>query len=135
VSGLKIAGGILALVGAALILIVLIINIPVLSSPVFQEAQISWVLNLLVVILAIPGGIIGFTGRRSGGAIALVGPALFIMFSMIYNWITYSSIPTYSFIEMFIYIFGPYSQFSVEILMILAGSVMILGSGREYPKY
>ena len=130
----KIIGGILALVGGGFILLCVIGLEGFLVMDVEHAA--SWLITTVICGLAIVGGIIGVSGKRSGGAFALSSGVIAIVYgfftiSWSHSYVTY---PT-SFFTDILHVFpAPTHVFlgiSLEAILILAGAICILAGGHE----
>jgi len=130
----KITGGILALAGGAFILIMLIVWIDFLTEG--PEEVSCWLLNAAICGLAIAGGILGLTGKRVGGILALVGGAVAILFGILTVYVTwdFSTWPISFFTSYLGWFPEPehlFAGITIEALLILAGGIVIIASGSE----
>jgi hypothetical protein len=74
-GALKVVGGLLALAGGVLVLIswitLVMAYLPITSS---------WsLINLVAIVLAILGGILGLAGKKAGGVLALIAALIWIL--------------------------------------------------------
>jgi hypothetical protein len=130
----KITGGILALVGGAFILFQALLFIDNIAG--FPDEVIGWFVNIAICSLAIVGGILGLTGKRAGGMLALIGGAFAIICGLITVYITWNmTLWPYSFFTSTLNLFDePYHLFagiSIEALLTLAGGIVIIASGSD----
>ena len=133
-SAAKIVGGILALAGGAFILIQLLVWLDYLWG---DSAEVScFLLNAGITTLAIVGGILGITGRRSGGVLALIGGAVAIFFGILTVYVTWD-LATWpiSFFTSSLGLFPEpehlFAGITIESLLILAGGITIIASGTD----
>lgn len=80
----KVFGGLLALIGGVFVLIAVFLNTSAFSSG-NEDLVIRWIINLIVSLFAIIGGILAIASKSSGGALALIaGIMAFLMFLIAY---------------------------------------------------
>jgi hypothetical protein len=135
----RVVGGIIALIGGVLILIHCLLAFSLLTDFGFGYS-VGWILNLLVALLAIIGGILGITSK-SGGAPALIAGLMAILLPVLAFVIGNLTIA-----QMFsqlsgIYYFTGFSLFtlpspmsmivSVESVIMLVGGIIMLASSSD----
>lgn len=130
-SGLKIAGGILSLVGAALVLFmqVLYILTHTISPMIF--------LYMIVPVIALVGGILLLAGKRAGGILALIAGAIWLTIAILVNftvdvsWMSYLMLPpTFSFFVEYLH-FTVWDFLFVEIVLVLVGGILGVAGGKD----
>ena len=131
----KIVGGILALVGGAFIVLQILGFWPLLISgdPKYTSCLL---LNLALCGLAIAGGIVGLTGKMTGGILAIIGGSLAIVFGLITVYLTNSEASwPLSFFTSTLHWFTPpdhlFAGISIEALLILGGGITIVAGGSK----
>jgi hypothetical protein len=135
----RVVGGIIALIGGALILIHCIIATNLLTDFGTNYA-IAWIINLLVALLAIIGGILGLASKSGGipaliaGLIALLLPILAYVIGDLNIAQMFSQLSgIYYYTGFFLFTLpSPMSMIvSIESLIILVGGIIMLASSSE----
>jgi hypothetical protein len=94
----KIIGGILGFVAGWFILFYAITYSITVFSPLGSLAHISgWIWNLIIAILAIVGGILGFLSKKPSGPILLAAGLLSIVLGIIYWSTNYALLETWQY--------------------------------------
>ena len=134
--GTRTAGGILGLIGGALILIIVIIALKNLTSFDTNE-MISFLIAALIAIFGLVGGIVALASDSSGGGLILAGGIIAITVGVVHHCMGFGflEILPYSAIEMLldmssfgsIYIIG----IPIEGILIFVGGILVL-SDRSY---
>lgn len=76
----RVFGGLIALFGGVFILYRNFDNINVLTLG-FEDLTINWIVQLLIGIIALAGGILGLASKKGGGALTLIaGIMAFLVF-------------------------------------------------------
>ncbi|NVM53707.1 MAG: hypothetical protein HWN66_08385 [Candidatus Helarchaeota archaeon] len=133
----KTVGGILALTGGTLVLIwCLIVAGIMFAAP--TPFIIGWIINLLLAMLGLVGGILGLVGKKAGGALALIAGLVWILLMVllsmgvfgdpITNWETWAMLAPYSLFGAYVYAI-PY--ITLEGLLCLIGGILILAGGED----
>jgi len=130
-SGLKIAGGILSLIGAALVL--------------FMQVEYLWVhlfnwrliILMILPITALVGGILALVGKRAGGVLALVVGAIWITIAILVNidlamsWMDYLMVLR-EFSFFYVYLdFTLWHYVLIEIVLVLVGGILAVAGGKD----
>ncbi|NVM30133.1 MAG: hypothetical protein HWN65_14915 [Candidatus Helarchaeota archaeon] len=125
-SGVKILGGILALIGGVFVLLETI-----RLNADWALGMWPWLINLLVALMALLGGIFGIKGQRGAGFVALIVGLLSIILGIVYvsmgfdyRFFQYSMFASYMNIGLFYGI-------SLEAILITLGGLIIVVSGSE----
>lgn len=137
-SGLKVAGGIVALIGSVLVLLSVILGylgVISLFQSVFAAVPINGIINLILALVALVGAILGMKGKRSGGALALAIGIVFIlmgilmlMFEVTNPILALTFMPASLFVGLIGIGLGPAT---FEAIMILVGGILILAGGKD----
>jgi hypothetical protein len=137
-SGGRVAGGVLSLIGGAFIVLVVLINIDIVITGLPSvETIICWFLALVVGVLGLVGGILGLTSKRSGGGLALAAGIIAVVVGVIWFISPLGTffdlafpIFQYSVIVQYISTYwGVWFGVSIEGFLILIGGIVILASG------
>ncbi|MFX1295770.1 MAG: hypothetical protein ACFFD2_13075 [Promethearchaeota archaeon] len=128
----KVVGGILALAGGAMVLILclLIANLYLAGS---MEMLLNWIVNFIIAILAIIGSLMGIAGKKVGGILAFIAGLWWTIFGIL---ISANIISMFSSIGMILlpasligYYLVPLPYITIEgILCILGGLLLLAGS-------
>jgi hypothetical protein len=128
-------GVILALVGAGIYLIMLMINIEPIES--------SWLMTLALTAALIIGAVLALKGLFLGRLILLITGAIFVLLDIIWsvsvfgdpvllaNHLQYSLFAVYLDVPLTIYVESALILFAVEDMFILAGGVIVMAFGAE----
>jgi len=130
-NGLKIAGGILSLVGAALVLLMQVIYL--LTSSFYWQL----IIQMILPIIALVGGILLLAGKRAGGILALIvgaiwlAIAILINFDLVMSWMGYIMLPPqFSFFVYFLN-FSIWGYLFVEIVLVFVGGILGVAGGSD----
>ena len=130
-SGLKIAGGILSLVGAALVLFMQVLYILTIS---FDPLIFVY---MILPIIALVGGILLLAGKRAGGILALVVGAIWLTMAIFYilvysnAWMEYIMLlPQFSFFFTYLH-FTIWLYVFVEIVLVFVGGILGVAGGSD----
>ena len=130
-SGLKIAGGILSLIGGALVLLMQIIYI---MTYAFSWGILIW---MILPILAVVGGILLLVRKRAGGVIALIVGAIWLTIAILLNlglgmeWMDFLMIiPPFSFFLWYLD-FTIWDYLFVEIVLVFVGGILGVAGGSD----
>jgi len=130
-SGLKIAGGILSLIGGALVLLMQIIYI---MTYAFSWGILIW---MILPILAVVGGILLLVRKRAGGVIALIVGAIWLTIAILLNlglgmvWMDFLMIiPPFSFFLGYLD-FTIWDYLFVEIVLVFVGGILGVAGGSD----
>lgn len=123
-------GGILSITAAIFILITLIYTIP--SLPYLFSIN-GWLVQLIVVVLVIIGGLLAFKNKRISGWLPLSAGVFYIIFSIIYNYNLLPVFRPYSFFLIVLDTSTPLWIFGIpiEAFLLLIGGIVILFSKKE----
>lgn len=122
----RIVGGILAIIGASSILFTVIYYLINYGPDIFTDPL--FLQMLMVSVLVLVGGILGVTGKRAGGGLALAGGCIWLIGLFLVLHTSFYYLMAISFLErliptMYVY-FG-----IIEIGLAIAGGIVILASG------
>ncbi len=140
----KVVGGIFSLIGGTFVLIPVLMNINSLISPGNTEELVLMIINLLVALLALIGGIMGLASKK-GGALALIAGLMALLLPVIAWLIADPSIAQMfsqlsgfvGFFGLYIYILpvmGPpvvFLTITIESVLILVGGISMLASSSD----
>jgi len=126
----RVLGGILAFIAGIFVLIMCFL---------FMEAYfglggnyaIAWVINLLIGLMALVGGIIGLASKSGGGAAMVAGLLSFILgilSSVVVEFIVLFN--QFSLFEVYTSI-GPWLGITLECILMIIGAVIMLASGKD----
>ena len=104
----KVIGEILVSIGGSFILIMVFLNLTSAFATGTSEkmliARSNWIMNLIIVALAIVGGILK---KRAGGLITIISCLIVpIAFMVVFGWMTYETTTSYSLIVHFFNLMG-----------------------------
>ena len=139
----KVIGGLFALIAGVFVLYAVFMQINLLSSGI-ENNVINWVINLLVALLAIVGGILGIASKGGAGALTLIAGIMAFLMGLIANFIPtlplswwfdpYSGLALLTSSNFGQFIFGGSGItwfISFEGFLIFIGAIMILNSREE----
>lgn len=140
----RVIGGLFAFFGGVLVLVAVFMNIDIVTAGA-TDPLITWIVNLLVGILALIGGILGMASKGGGGALTLIAGVMALFLYLIGNllsspqlmlWFTpYSGLHTlFGWGRFVLYAWGsviPLWHISFEGFLIFLGAILILNSREE----
>ena len=118
-------GGILAIVSGILILIPVIFYLGVFNISIDTPPLME---NLILSIIVIIGGILGFSGRKAGGWLALACGCLWLVGGFLWIFMSIVYLVAISFFYYLIPIEIVYTAI-IEITLAITGGIIILASG------
>jgi hypothetical protein len=139
----RVLGGLFALFGGVFVMIAVFLRSYELTSG-FQDQIIRWIINLIICLFAIIGGILAIARKGGAGALTLIAGILAFLMSLIANLVNSSDLA---------YWFSPYSglkeltgwgiflltdavtlfwYFAFEGFLIFLGAILILNSRDRY---
>ncbi|MDD1777923.1 MAG: hypothetical protein LUQ65_07110 [Candidatus Helarchaeota archaeon] len=121
----RVIGGLIALIGGMFVLIMCIINMEAVFL-MGGDALVAWLINLLLGLLALIGGIMGLASKKGGGLAVAAGLLVLFLgilsFAVLSLWTLFYQ---YSLFDTYMDI-GKWAGITLEsILMILGGIIML----------
>jgi hypothetical protein len=123
-------GGIIVLIPGIFVLIMCFMGMNLAFTSGMGDAFIHWILNFLIGILALSGGIIGATSKSGGGAAFIAG-----IFSLVLGLLSIAVAALviigsqYSLFQLLG--IGPWYGITLEAILISVGAIVMLASGKE----
>ena len=133
-GALKIVGGILALAGAGLVLVVAVLNL----------IEVGFTTNILFLmilpILALIGGILAIAGKRAGGILALIVGIIWLTIAILINvgvispfeeWLQFviqSPFLSFFFLYLGVIVWG---SLTVETILVFVGGILATAGGSD----
>jgi hypothetical protein len=134
-GALKIVGGILAVVGAGLILFLEILYL------IDWGFSTDLVMAMILPILALIGGILAIAGKRAGGILALIVGIIWLLMAILINIDVLPTLPDEIFFLLVQYpmfsVFAMYADFTiwfyltVEIILVFVGGILATAGGSD----
>ncbi|MHA1265331.1 MAG: hypothetical protein ACTSRS_08875 [Candidatus Helarchaeota archaeon] len=122
----RVLGSLFALFAGLLILIINAVSTDALVLG--GAAQVSWIINLLIGLLAVIGGLIGFGTRSSGGLVIACG-VLSLFLGLLSFLVADFQILFAQFSTFQVYLsVGPWSGITFEAILMLLGGILIAAS-------
>ncbi len=128
---LKKIGGILALIAGILLCFYFMWSLIAGGFPADPVGIFNWIINLVLIVLVLLGGILGIADRRSGGALLLMVAVLMIAFYILFtiDSTTFAIVQPYTILDLFIPFAIPYITF--EAILILIDGILIIAGGSD----
>ncbi len=134
-SGTRVAGGILGIIGGASILFAVLLMIPaVFGGPLNLMELIAYLLALTIGILALVGGIVSLASNSSGGAALLTGGIMAVACGVLWfilDFIMGLSLPFldisgYGFLSDLLYANITFAGITIEGVLIFVGGILAI---------
>lgn len=123
-GALRAVGGILALIGAALVLFMQVLFI--LNFGFYG----GFILLMILPILALVGGILAIAGKRAGGIIALIVGCLWLVFGiLVFSGVYIPWLSDICFLEPIFSVFLIYLSITIWSIFILVETILVLLGG------
>jgi hypothetical protein len=138
-SKANIIGGLLAIIGGLMILISTFISF----NPFWNLSNVTWVINLIIGLCAVIGGIFGIKGHRGAGGLVLTMGLLSIFLGIIFAYLSYPYGYNYIQFSLFTqilhqfsfnhsYYLNLFSGISLEAIIVTIGGIFVLASRSEF---
>jgi len=126
----RVIGGLIALIGGMFVLIMCIINMQIAFS-LGSDYIVAWLINLLMGLLALIGGIMGLASKKGGGIAVAAGLLVFFLGILSFTTLSlYILFYQYSLFQTYMAI-GKWYGISLESILMILGGIIMLASGRN----
>jgi hypothetical protein len=126
----RVIGGIIALIAGIFVLIACLMMRNVLIAYEPGEHLIQWILNLIVGIVALVGGIRGLASKNGGGDAIVAGTLSLVLGILSVTVLTFNIIgDQYSLFELLMTI-GPWFGITLETILMTVGAIIMFASGK-----
>ena len=127
-SAARVIGGLLAFFAGFFVLIIVVVNLDAINLGGASLA--NWVINLLIGVLVLLGGLIGFGTRSTGGLVIACGIISIILGILSYVVVDLQVLfSQYSTFQTYLSV-GPWSGITFEAFLMLFGGIFIAASGK-----
>ena len=124
----RVIGGLLAFFAGLLVMIIVVVNIDAINLG--GSFLAGWVINLIIGILVVFGGLIGF-GSRSPGALVIVCGIVSMILGIFSALVVDLAVlfGQYSTFQIYLSV-GPWTGITLESIFMVIGGIFIAASGK-----
>ncbi len=127
----RVIGGVIALIAGIFVLIACFMAMGLVFVLGSGEIFIQWILNLVIGILALVGGIMGLASKSGGGAAMVAGILSLVLGILSVTVLAFVYIGVqYSLFEQLMTL-GPWFGITLEAILMILGAIIMLASGKE----
>lgn len=124
----RVIGGLFALIGGLFVVIIVALSTSVLELG--GAPLVNWIINLLIGVLALFGGLIGFGTRATGALVIICGIVSLILGILAYAIIDFAILfGQYSVFSIYLEV-GPWAGITLEAFFMIIGGIFIAASGK-----
>jgi len=127
----RVVGGIIALIAGIFVLIACFMMWDDVFAIGPGEYLIQWILNIVIGIIAMVGGIRGLASKRGGIDAIIAGTLSLVLGILSVTVLAFTIIGIqYSLFEVLMTI-GPWFGITLETILLIVGAIIMLASGKE----